>query len=186
MDSFLNLTGIICELVVFSIFIFCGLKVREFSIKEKTFSHLGSIKETAKIFNLGLFTYLIFRSIFIGKILSFYRLWNNLPIISTYAICLLSVLLAIFFSVKKYELIHFILTRLAVLLSILFFLIFSIDFINRNTFLSIFNLVIFLWVFIVGIIFVLRRKTNGIYQIFFFTPILIWDWVMTLKLFNII
>lgn len=186
MDTIIKLTGIFCEIFIFSIFLYCRLKVKKFNPKKETFSHFGSIKTTSKIFNTGILIYLVLRSIFIFKVIDYFQLWNNLLIISSYIIALISVFLATFFSVREYKLIHFIVTRLGVITSILFLITLSIELMNKNYNLGIFNFIIFLSLLIIGICFVLRKKTNAIFQIYFFIPIMIWDWMMTLKLFNII
>lgn len=186
MDTIIKLTGILSEIVVFGILFYCFFKAKKFNSKKETFSHFGSIKTTAKIFKSGLLLYLIVRTIFVFKVIDYFQLWNNLFIISCYVIAMLSIFLAALFTVREYELIHFIVTRIAVITSIFFLITFSAVLMNKNYYLGIFSFIIFLSLFAVGVLFVLRKKTNAIFQIYFFIPILLWDWVITLKLFNII
>ena len=186
MNTIIKLTGIISEIIVFSIFLYCRLKVKKFNPKKETFSHFGSIKTTAKIFNAGLLLYLVFRTIFIFKVVDYFKLWNNLLVVYSYVIALISVFLAAIFTVREYRVIHFIVTRLGVITSIIFLISLSISLMGKNYNLGIFNFMIFLSLLIIGVGFVLRKRTNAIFQIYFFTPIIIWDWVMTMKLFNII
>jgi len=186
MNSFLNLTGVLSEITVFLTLLFCGLKTNKFDFKNETFSHFGSIKATSKIFNTGIFVYLIFRSLFIGRLIGYFCLWNNFIVIITYAVALISIFLAAIFTVREHAFIHFIVTRLAVIVSILFLISLSINFMIKDFNFGVFNFIIFLLLLFVGFLFLLRKKTNAIFQIFFFIPIILWDWVMTVKLFNII
>jgi hypothetical protein len=182
MGTFLNLTGVLSEIAVFGTLFYCFLKVKEFNPQKETFSHFGSIKTTSKIFNAGLLFYLIFRTIFIFKVIDYFQLWDNLLITSSYITALVSVFLAAIFTVKEFEFIHFLVTRLAVIVSIIFLITLSIDLMNKNFYLGIFNFLIYLSLLAVGIKFLLRKKTNAVYQIYFFIPIVVWDWVMTFLL----
>ena len=182
----MTLAGIFSEIVILAVLFYCSLKVKEFDLKKETFSYLGSIKITSKIFNTGLLIYLILRSVFIFKVIDYFHLWNNLFIIFNYVIALISVFFVTVFTVREHKLIHFIASRLAVITSILFLITLSIGLMNKNYYLGIFNFIISSLLLIIGVVFVLRKKTNAVFQIYFFIPIIIWDWIMTLKLFNIV
>lgn len=179
----MNVTGILSEIVVFSVLSLCRRKASVFDVRIEPMSYFGSLKETSKVFSAGILLYLVLRTLFIGQIIDHFTLWTNYWVVASYAVALCSVFLATIVTMNRFRLVHGAAARLGVVSSIAFLLFLSIALIKTDTLVAMFSFGVFLVLLIVGSRFFLRGKTTIVSQLYFLVPIILWDWVMTGQLF---
>lgn len=186
METILRLTGIISEILFITLIFFCWKKEKSFDFKKNTFSHFGSVPKTKKLFNIGLFLIVLIRSIFASLIIINLSLWNNLLIVLFCILAFFGAFVASIISIDKHQKVHGVSARISAVFSVIFILFVGLSLIKNDLYFGIFNLFVFALLSILTIYLFWVKKVSSVFQILFFILIIIWDNIMTLKLFNII
>lgn len=186
MNTLIKLIGIFSEIFLISIVLICWRKEKKFDFRKDAFSYFGTNKKTKRIFNIGLAACTLLRFLFVSQIINYFKLWENIWIVSVFVLGCLVLFISAVIPWNKHEKIHNAAAKGITFTSVLFILSISLAIWKINLFLSIFNLLIFIFMTSLAIYILMTKKINGIPQIFFLGFIMLWDWVMTLKLFNII
>lgn len=182
----LKLTGILSEILFIALVLVCRKKEKSFDFRENTFSYFGSKPRTKKLFNIGLFFIILIRIIFASRIFLDLYLWKNIFLVFSGIIAFFGALAASIFSTDRHSLVHRSSANISAVFSTIFIFFVGLSLINNDLYLAIFNLTIFVLLFFLTFYLFKAKKVSSIFQIMFFLLIIIWDNVMTLKLFNII
>ncbi len=182
----LKLSGVLSEVLFVFLVVFCWMREKTFNFRKNTFSYFGSRPKTKKLFNSGLFFIILIRIIFVTKIFIDLTLWKDSLLVLFGIIAFFGGLMAAVFSIDKNHRIHGFSARLSAVFSVFFILFVGLSIVKNDLNLGIFNLLVSIFLTILTFYLLKVKKVSSVFETIFLILIIIWDNVMTLKLFNII
>ena len=186
MDVLSKLTGILSEIFLFCVFLYCKKKKKDFNYHLQPVSHLGTSGKIGKIFNAGLLIYTVLRFIFLSSILTFFSLWNNFLILLSLTIAFPSIIITAIVSLERHRKIHGISGFMIFAFSVIFIWDLGLELLKYSYFLGMSNLIIGGSMLVGSLMLILWKKINSYFEFYIFFLVILWDVLMTLVIFRII